>query len=1522
MYSRIFGYFFLFIGVLLFLAVAVAGPAWVTEHVILKIVSLPEDAPPRSLEEAPVSWEEVSELVTREGVEAHIRSMSEHPSRVVGYPGNRAAMEYVVDAFHAGGLAEVAVDTFTVSSPVDHGFTLTVHDSVETEIPVYQFWPNLVRLNSFPDGIRGPLHYGRRGEFQAFNGKEIEGSIVLVDFDGRDQYLNARMLGAQAVLFYDSGPGAVTNNQAQRKILDVPVDVPRFWIPDQHAAMVLAAARAGTIDVTIKGRMSWERAETWNVMGWIPGRDEPLPGGDGTEKWKDRIVVLSAFYDAMSVVPGLAPGAESAGGIAAMLELMEVLRAHPPGYTVLFLATSAHFHGLQGINDFLDRHQRQDDFFLERIPDGDRIPFALFLGLDLTSRTDQVGLFSYGDFIFVDANLDILYEPYADRYEHYARKAGVYDEEESRTPFLNTLNPSLRSQESYMPAGPAFDHEMVTLAGLHGMTFATVNDNRLLIDTPKDRVEYVEFPNLVRQIRTLGTLLPAMLSDPEAFDVDDSIRLKDDGRDVEGRVLEFDRTVDFFKPNTPVSDALVVYEPGYQSHSGVRGFMVTQADSLGYFRLSMIRFPRGPTELRSYGLDAEGRIVYAPDLGEEGNATFPLAVPNSSKVNNTIQVLFPCEEINLFDIVDPGVFVALDNLTVLGRDNSPLRKYGAAFVEDQSFFGNWMTNAAVVFAKPEDRVKMFMSTGPRGVKYLLTNTPESWLDDPPENITDEVMALAQGRGFTTDQGLILHPFYQSALDLWSLNRARLMKLEDHGVTNARAAELHEESTRSLRAARAALEDRRYDTFAARSREAWGFEARAYPDVRYAADDTVDGIVFYFMLLVPFCFFLERLFFGFTDIRKRLLSVGVIFAAVFMLLQNVHPAFQLSLTPYMVFLAFIILALALIIITMIVTRFDTEMKNLTRSAAGLHEADIGRLSATAVAISLGISNLRKRKMRTALTAVTLTLLTFTVLSFTSFRTGIQFYTLDRENTPPYNGILMRSLSWHSLPTSFLPYVENAFGDRVDVVPRSWYEAEDMTSPYIDLRAPGTGAATTVQILLGLHAAEPTITGLDRFLLPGGRWFAPDERAACLLPTELAARLNVKPEDVGTAEVEILGGRYTVIGLLDSEGLDAYRDMDDESIMPASFSMTRSLTEMDEEVFMSTIQVSEHVPSRNVLILPYRQTLDLNGSTRSVAITGFGDGDQLRNAVEAFMSRVLLAVFVGMEDGVKVYSSLGATSVSGLANLIIPVLIAAFLVLNTMMGAVFERFREIGVYSAVGLAPNHVAALFIAEAAVFATLGAVFGYLSGQIITMILSQWDLLGGLSLNYSSLSTVYATMVVMAIVFLSTLYPAKKAADMTVEDVTRRWAPPTPDGDDWRFEFPFTVTVPEALPLAGYLNHIFQTHEDSSAEDFVVEGAMLDVIPGETFDTYHVAATVWLAPYDLAISQDVRLELEPVPQERLYRILIVIHRRSGDLAQWQTINRRFFTVLRKRFLVWRTLAEPIKARYREIRAFDRHTAL
>ena len=62
--------------------------------------------------------------------------------------------------------------------------------------------------------------------------------------------------------------------------------------------------------------------------------------------------MVGAYYDAMSVVPALAPGAESASGAAALLEVIRSLQRHGSRHSFLFLATSAHFEGLTGINDF------------------------------------------------------------------------------------------------------------------------------------------------------------------------------------------------------------------------------------------------------------------------------------------------------------------------------------------------------------------------------------------------------------------------------------------------------------------------------------------------------------------------------------------------------------------------------------------------------------------------------------------------------------------------------------------------------------------------------------------------------------------------------------------------------------------------------------------------------------------------------------------------------------------------------------------------------------------------------------------------------------------------------------------------------------------------------------------------------------------------------------------------------------------------------------------------------------------
>ena len=82
------------------------------------------------------------------------------------------------------------------------------------------------------------------------------------------------------------------------------------------------------------------------------------------------------------------------------------------------------------------------------------------------------------------------------------------------------------------------------------------------------------------------------------------------------------------------------------------------------------------------------------------------------------------------------------------------------------------------------------------------------------------------------------------------------------------------------------------------------------------------------------------------------------------------------------------------------------------------------------------------------------------------------------------------------------------------------------------------------------------------------------------------------------------------------------------------------------------------------------------------------------------------------------------------------------------------------------------------------------------------------------------------------------------------------------------------------------------------------------TDDGVAILMICWLAPYDLGISQSVRMEAKPMAVKGLYSIHVEIQRNSGEAAAWHRQNRRFLTTLRKRFLLWRMFGTEQKNRY------------
>ena len=124
-----------------------------------------------------------------------------------------------------------------------------------------------------------------------------------------------------------------------------------------------------------------------------------------------------------------------------------------------------------------------------------------------------------------------------------------------------------------------------------------------------------------------------------------------------------------------------------------------------------------------------------------------------------------------------------------------------------------------------------------------------------------------------------------------------------------------------------------------------------------------------------------------------------------------------------------------------------------------------------------------------------------------------------------------------------------------------------------------------------------------------------------------------------------------------------------------------------------------------------------------------------------------------------------SVGGLA-----LLVAALGVANTMMMAIYERTREIGVLKALGASPREIRALFTVEAALIGLIGGVFGLilgaLLGRLVNWIAHQFLINEGVT-GIGQLSIVPLWLAVGSVVFaaliglLAGLYPAARAAKL-----------------------------------------------------------------------------------------------------------------------------------------------------------------
>lgn len=252
---------------------------------------------------------------------------------------------------------------------------------------------------------------------------------------------------------------------------------------------------------------------------------------------------------------------------------------------------------------------------------------------------------------------------------------------------------------------------------------------------------------------------------------------------------------------------------------------------------------------------------------------------------------------------------------------------------------------------------------------------------------------------------------------------------------------------------------------------------------------------------------------------------------------------------------------------------------------------------------------------------------------------------------------------------------------------------------------------------------------------------EERGQIMIGLRLAQKLGIGVGSrislfVGQSEGDPREGIFTVIGLF-STGIPTY----DESTIFMSLSQAQAFTGAGDRA--SAIMMM------------------LNNSADANKVAGLLQGPGIKTLTWEEMHAYLL---------VTIQSSMGFYYLMyGIVMLVIAVIIA-----NTLLMAVFERIREIGILSALGMKSRQILEMMLLEASALALAGIGMGVLLGSILVKFFEKT----GISIGESAASvasgvalspTVYTKLMLtdlvglsvamFVIILLASLYPARFAS-------------------------------------------------------------------------------------------------------------------------------------------------------------------
>ncbi|MGB9759510.1 MAG: M28 family peptidase [Thermoproteota archaeon] len=1432
-------------------------------------------------------------------VENHVRFFSSLNSRVTGYPGSLQAASYIIEKFKEYGLI-VDVHKYSMAIPYDEGSYISVvlPSGKETNITAYALWPNGVQTSFSNRGIIGKLVYVGSGSLEELHGKNLTDSIALMDFNSESNWILVANFGAKAVIFIE--PSETNYIESLKKTVPVPINVPRLYVNRSVGSFLKELAEKG-VTVEVFPKMKWREIEAYNIIGMVRG-----------EKWPNEVIIVSAHYDSWSVVPAISPGAEDSLGVSSMLEMARYFSIHRPQRTIWFIAFSGYWEAITGEADWIEKYVYTTDVL------NGTLKILLQIDLDFSTETNSVDLLytSPPNWQGAQAEFGSLFAPIGSKVQNYvgAISSILYNETNQTTD--NLLRQNFLGGQFLWGTQPGFaqpqgfymlESAQLIQTRLLGFTVRTQWATRERWLTPINDLRFIEWRNFRPQIQMSLAIVFGFVNDPNlGFSYTPPTRfdpswwwrgLLPSYITLEGKVVEFNISRGWY---TPVSGALVRMYYGDPNSYLVWPFLTrsTFSDSNGSFTFYGLRAAFG-TSFDAWKFDEEtGEITYTVDYGYYGTARgisggiSNTVVPMTNPSNLLIPV-FRCSQVSVLEILDPRnlrraipwSYIPIGSFSVYERNTKTTPLFYSLY-----YAPSYGIASAFVQSKTD---------------VVITFIPIPGEDPRPLLIyANSTIANPEGSGYIVEGNTIIrNSAFQASKDMFLIAEKRYKDISSLNVRNLYVEKLLNMTSFYLKEAESAYKALDYEKAYSSSLLGLSLASKTYNEVMSLQLESSYSLLFFTALLLPFSFFFEKLVFSYEG-KKRIVSIISVLLFSFLVFYFVHPAFHVMTLAPMSIIGVALFYFELVVILILSGKIKESIEQFSTRILGYHKVTTEKLGVTLHSLFTSVDEMRQRPLTSLSVLLTIIILVAAQSAFLSLSYEITTQRASYPRIPPFNYILVKN--GYGIPPDRMggifdvKYVQSLYalvGNNFYVSPRVWLYPVATYPNGISIRLISSeGRAYTIAplVILGLSKEETKV----RFNVSSF------DQNDVIISDAVASQLKVKLGD--KLYLRGVGLNLTVVKII-TENSTNFNDIDGYSLLPIDPIVS---PELSRGVLVRPNVMPQALSLSNVIIIPWRVALDFGGFISSIALipkvnvseTVF---EEIGNSLPVITRTT---VYVGYNNQTYSMNAIFSYVIHGW-ELVMPtiVVLSALNIISAMVSSVYQRKKEIVIYTSLGLSPLGAILMFLTEALSFAITAIIIGYLFGFALNGLFIYFGLLPKtFSFNFTSVFIIVSLGVTIGSCLIAAMYPAIVASKMIVPSLERKWKFPTqPKGNLW--ELPLPINVRDKIEAVAFLAYLKEYYEGSGAER---PGYVVTEITSFKPELGFLTLKAGLTPLESGTYQEVKIESVFNESYKVFNFFITLRKLSGSYEIWLSRNFDFVDDIRKQSLLWSSLPQDHKKRY------------